>query len=145
MKFGWINLFGAIIVLLMLIPNFIYALRNQTETNFCANRWMNLTEQIGRYGCVILMWFPLLVWEFGFSSTFEMILYLAGNGALLTIYIFVFVRYLSERTRKRTFALAVIPVCIFFLSGVLLRHWLLVGAAVLFAVGHLYVTQKNTA
>lgn len=28
MKFGWINAFGAVIVILMLIPNVIYAIRN---------------------------------------------------------------------------------------------------------------------
>ena len=40
-------------------------------------------------------------------------------------------------------ALAVLPSCIFLLSGILLRHWLLVGFAVLFAIGHIYVTLKN--
>jgi hypothetical protein len=31
------------------------------------------------------------------------------------------------------------------MSGLLLRHWLLVGFALLFAVGHIYVTWKNIA
>lgn len=33
--------------------------------------------------------------------------------------------------------------CIFLMSGLMLRHWLLTGFAVLFAVGHIYVTEKN--
>ena len=33
--------------------------------------------------------------------------------------------------------------CIFLLSGLLLRHCLLVGFSLLFAIGHIYVTKKN--
>ena len=144
MEFGWINLFGGIIVLLMLIPNVVYALRNRGEDNLCGNRVMNLLEQIGRYGCILLMWLPLLVWKFGFQSVPEMLLYLLGNGALLLAYWLVFARYLKEKTGRRALALAVLPACIFLLSGLLLRHWLLVGFAALFAVGHIYVTAVNT-
>lgn len=74
MKFGWINVFGACIVILMLIPNIIYTLRNRNEKNLCTNKLMNTVEQIGRYACIVLMWLPLLVWKFGFASVFEMVL-----------------------------------------------------------------------
>ena len=143
MKFGWINLFGGIIVILLLIPNIVYALKNRGEKNLCTDRTMNLLEQIGRYGCIVLMWLPLLVWKFGFRSVPEMLLYFAGNGALLLLYWLVFARYLKERTAKRALVLAILPACVFLLSGLLLRHWLLVGFAVLFAVGHIYVTAVN--
>ncbi len=62
MKFGWINVFGAVIVILMMVPNIIYAIRNKDEKNKCMNRFMNMIEQIGRYACIILMWMPLWVW-----------------------------------------------------------------------------------
>ena len=143
MEFGWINLFGGIIVILMLIPNIVYALKNRDEQNLCENRLMNAVEQVGRYGCIALMWLPLLVWKFGFRSVFEMLLYFAGNEALLFAYWVVYGRYLKQRTARRALALAVIPTCIFLLSGLLLRHWLLVGFALLFAVGHIYVTMIN--
>ena len=143
MEFGWINLAGGIIVILMLIPNIVYALKNRGEKNLCANKLMNAMEQIGRYGCIVLMWLPLLVWKFGFKSVPEMLLYLGGNGALLLAYWLVYARYLKRRTAGRAMALAVIPACIFLLSGLLLRHWLLVGFALLFAVGHIYVTAVN--
>lgn len=145
MEFGWINLFGAVIVGLMLLPNILYALKNRGEENRCANRWMNLIEQIGRYGCIVLMWLPLPVWKFGFRSVAEMVLYLGGNGLLLAAYWLVYARYFRERTLGRALALAIIPSCIFLMSGLLLRHWLLVGFALLFAVGHIYVTVKNAA
>ena len=143
MKFGWINGFGAGVVLLMLIPNIIYAIKNKGEKNLCTNRFMNGIEQVGRYTCIVLMWLPILVWEFGFVSVLEMLLYLAGNGVLLAAYWIVFLLYFKRKSRARALALAILPACIFLLSGLLLRHWLLAGFAVLFAIGHIYVTLKN--
>ena len=143
MEFGWINVFGAVIVILMLMPNIIYALKNKDEKNDCGNRFMNAAEQIGRYGCIVLMWLPLLVWKFGFASVIEMLIYFAGNGCLLAAYWAVFAVYLKKKTRRRALVLAVLPACIFLLSGLLLRHWLLVIFAVLFGIAHIYVTQKN--
>ena len=143
MEFGWINVFGAGFVILMLIPNIIYALRNKSGKNLCDNRLMNTIEQIGRYACIILMWLPLSVRKFGFASVAEMMIYMAGNTVLLIIYWIVFARYLKEKNEKRAVTLAVLPACIFLMSGLLLRHWLLAGSAVLFAAGHIYVTKKN--
>lgn len=143
MKFGWINLFGAVIVILMLIPNIVYAVKNKDEKNNCTNQFMNVIEQIGRYSCIVLMWLPLLVWKFGFPSVFEMILYLFGNGCLLVAYGIAFALYMKKKTPSLALILAVLPACIFLLSGLTLRHWLLVGFAVLFAIGHIYVTNKN--
>ncbi|MBR3150158.1 MAG: hypothetical protein IKF64_08305 [Eubacterium sp.] len=143
MKFGWINAFGAAIVILMLMPNIVYAIKNKDEENLCTNKLMNLVEQIGRYGCIVLMWLPLLVWEFGFASVTQMLIYTAENGVLIAAYLLIFALYFKKKTARRAITLAVIPACIFLLSGIFLRHWLLVGFAVLFAVGHIYVTIKN--
>lgn len=46
MEFGWINVFGAGIVILMLIPNIVYAVKNKSEQNLCTNRFMNVIEQL---------------------------------------------------------------------------------------------------
>lgn len=143
MDFGWINFFGAVIVAIMMVPNVVYALKNKGLENLCTNRFMNITEQVGRYACIILMWFPLLVWEFGFSSVTAFLVYIVGNGLLLIVYIIIWGMYFKGRTRLKTLLLAAIPACIFLLSGLLLHHWLLVMAAVMFAISHVYVTLKN--
>ena len=143
MKFGWINVFGAATVVIMMIPNIVYALKNRDEKNLCTNKFMNIVEQIGRYACIALMWLPLLVWEFGFAGVSLMVIYVAGNAALLTTYIILFAVYMKKRSAPLALALAVIPSAIFLLSGLTLRHWLLVGFAAVFAVGHIYVTAKN--
>ena len=143
MEFGWINVFGAVIVVLMLIPNIVYAIKNKGEKNLCANRFMNVVEQIGRYACIVLMWLPLLVWKFGFASVLDMMLYMACNGLFLVAYWIAFAVYMKQKTVQLALVLAVLPACIFLLSGILLQHWLLAGFAVVFAIGHIYVTYKN--
>ena len=143
MEFGWINVFGAVIVVLLLIPNIVYAIKSKGEKNLCANRFMNIVEQVGRYACIVLMWLPLLVWKFGFASVLDMMLYMACNGLLLAAYWIAFAFYMKRRTVRLAIVLAVLPSCIFLLSGILLQHWLLVAFAILFAIGHIYVTYKN--
>ena len=143
MAFGWINLFGAVIVITMLIPNIIYAIKNRNFVDKCTNKVMNLIEQIGRYGCIILMWLPLFVWKFRFSSANMLLIYLLGNGLLLLSYILFWILYFKRESTNRAMALAVIPSCIFLLSGLLLHHWVLVTFAVLFGLGHIYVTVVN--
>ena len=143
MEFGWINVFGAVIVVLMLIPNIVYALKNKGEKNLCANRFMNIVEQVGRYACIALMCLPLLVWKFGFASVLDMMLYMACNGLLIAAYWITFAFYMKRRSVRLALVLAVLPACIFLLSGILLQHWLLAGFAVVFALGHIYVTYKN--
>ena len=143
MQFGWINLIGAAIVIIMLIPNIIFAVRYKDMENKCHNRFMNILEQVGRYTCFILMWMPLFVWKFGFASIAELFIYVLGNGALLMAYLIVWVFYFKKPTLAIAMSLAIIPTVIFFLSGVLLRHWFLVAGAVLFGIGHLYVTYEN--
>ena len=143
MEFGWINVFGAVIVVLMLIPNIVYALKNKGEKNLCANRFMNIVEQVGRYACIALMCLPLLVWKFGFASVLDMMLYMACNGLLIAAYWITFAFYMKRRSVRLALVLAVLPACIFLLSGILLHHWLLVAFAILVAIGHIYVTYKN--
>ena len=143
MEFGWINLFGAVIVITMLIPNIVYAIKNRNFKNKCVNKIMNFIEQIGRYGCIILMWLPLFVWKFEFSSVDMFLIYLLGNGLLLLFYILFWVLYFKRQSTSGAIVLAIIPTCIFLLSGLTLHHWTLVAFAVLFGLGHIYVTLVN--
>ena len=144
MEFGWINLFGAGIIVLIMIPNIIYAAKQkQDETQIKVPRYLSACEQLGRYGCIILMWLPLLVWKFGFGSVEEFLIYLIGNGVLLLCYYLFWMFYSRKRTLSVAMALAIIPTAIFLLSGILLRHWLLVVVAILFGAAHCMITYMT--
>ena len=56
----WINIFGAIFIAVIMIPNIIYAIKCKDGFE---NRWSNRTveviEQIGRFGCFGFMVFQI--------------------------------------------------------------------------------------
>ena len=101
------------------------------------------------FACILLMWLPLLigkkgVWKFGFPSIEEFLIYLFVNGLLLFVYIIMYILQLKGKNRIGTVILGAVPTVIFLLSGILLRHWLLVGfAIVLWVSGILLVSDKG--
>lgn len=143
MTFGILNIAGGVIMVLILIPNILYAIRNPQQQNKCENRIMNLLEQIGRYASMALMVLPLGVWKFAFPGLAELLLFLFGNAALLIAYWAFWWLYFRSVTPRRALMLAVLPSCIFLLTGLTLRHWLLVISAIVFGAGHVYVTRAN--
>ena len=129
--------------MLILIPNIVYAVRKKISADPTHNTAMVILEQIGRYACIAFMWLPLFVWKFGFNSVLEMLIYIGGNAAMTVLYYIFWSFYFRKTKRSIALALAIVPTCIFLLSGVLLRHWILVISAVLFGVGHIYITAKS--
>lgn len=140
---SWLNIFGLIIVALILIPNIIYAIAVKGQKNKCKNMFMNILEQVGRYACMLLMIFNVGIAEFGFSNVVLFLAYLFGNAVLLVAYWVVWMLYFKKPSFGKQIALAVIPTAIFLLCGVTMGHWLLVIFAVVFGVAHVYVTCKN--
>ena len=143
MTFNWINLFGGVIVLLILIPNIIYALKNKEETHEKSNIVIVITEQVGRYACMLLMIVPLFVGEFGFSPLEFMFNYLIGNLILLVFYYIFWVLFAKNKSLDKALALAAIPTLIFINSAVSVKHWTLLVFALLFGASHIYNTYKN--
>lgn len=144
MEFGWISGWGAMIVIIMLVPNIIFTIKNPHLENKCKNVIMNSIEQVGRYTSMVLMIVPVLVWKFGFKSVLEMVLYVAVTSVLLLLYLLVWLFYLKSQSKNKAILLALLPTMIFIISGVLLRHWLLMIAGILFGIGHVYVTLQNS-
>ena len=141
---GWLNIFGLIIIILILIPNIIYAFtKGKGQKNKCTNTVMNILEQIGRYGSMFFMVVNVGVPEFGFSDLGLFFVYLFGNPALILLYWVVWVLYFIKPRFREQIALAVIPTAIFLLCGITLGHILLIVFAVIFGIAHVYVTTNN--
>ena len=121
MEFGPINLWNFVIVAIMLIPNIIYSIKNPKQKNSFINKCM----------------------KFGFSSFSIFLIYGIGNIVLLVAYLLIWAMYSNENHTWRAISLAIIPTCIFLLTGLTLEHWLLVGAAVIFGISHIYITRTN--
>ena len=101
MEFNFINISGLAIVIIMLIPNLIYAKRAHDVHNKCKSRFFNIIEQIGRYSSFILMFLPLGVREFGFYDVLPMLIYLFANTALLIAYLIIWGFYFKNPQLKR--------------------------------------------
>lgn len=140
---GWLNLFGLILVILLLIPNIIYAVQNREQKNLCRNTLMNNLEQIGRYVCMFLMVFHIGIAEYGFASVAAFLIYGFGNGILILAYWITWGLYFRRRSFKKQMALAILPTCIFLLCGVTMQHYLLILFGGIFGLSHIYVTAKN--
>lgn len=141
--FGWLNIFGMIIVIWLLIPNIIYARKYRGEKNLCQNKFMNILEQIGRYACMIFTIFPIGVEKFGFDSVMYFLVYYLGNLVMLMAYSMIWMSYFVKRSSWRSIALSVLPALIFLNCGIAFGHWLLIISAVVFGVSHFYVTMEN--
>ncbi|MGN0403628.1 MAG: hypothetical protein ACI4F1_00250 [Bariatricus sp.] len=140
---SWINIFGFILVVLMLLPNILYAFRFRGQENKVTNKWIILVEQIGRYASMFLMVFNIGIAEFGFQSVVAFLVYGIGNLLLLVTYWIIWILYFKEQKLWKSMALAILPTCMFLLSGITLRHVLLVVSAVVFGIGHIYITYQN--
>ena len=142
---NFINIFNVVAIVLMIVPNIIYAVKFRNIEKLCNNKTMTIIEHTGRIACIVFMVFPGFNKEFGFSNAGYFIIYLFGNIALLMMYIAVWISCIKKRNSTKAYMLAVLPVAVFLLCGLTLEHWILVFSAVLFGVGHIYVTTADTA
>ena len=139
----WLNVFGLILVILLLIPNMVYAIKFKDQKNLCTNKFMNILEQIGRYACMFLMVFNIGIAEFGFGSVVAFMIYGIGNVLLLLSDWVICILYFHKQSFGKQIALAILPTCLFLLSGITMRYCLLILFGLVFGVGHVYVTYKN--
>lgn len=140
---SWLNVFGLIFVILLLIPNIIYAVKYRDVENLCKNKAMNVLEQIGRYGSMFLMVFNIGIAEFGFASTNALLIYFLGSILLMLTYWIMWIIFFVNPSMWNRMALAIIPALLFLLSGCTLGHILLIITAIVFGIGHIYVTYIN--
>ncbi len=82
MTFGWFSVFHILMIAALLIPNGIYMMQNKQMKNKCTSRCMNVLEQIGRYGCMILMILSVK----GGTSDGLLAVYEAGSLMCLLLY-----------------------------------------------------------
>ena len=144
MLFSLFNLWSGGIVVLLLIPNILWALRHRDAGISSPSRAVNALEQVGRFGSMLFMVTPLGVpgGEFGFYSLEELAVWVTGMALLLTAYYVCWVlRAVRGPGQKLALTLALLPCGIFFLQAALLRHWVLALFAGLFAGAHLYIVR----
>lgn len=144
MPVKWLNIYGFSIMLVLMIPNIIFAAKNKEGfQNLWKNKAVETMEQIGRIGCFCFMVFIFPGCEPGFSSNESFAVYLVINVVLLMAYSIIWIICFKKNNIFRALALSIIPSVIFLESGILSRCIPLTVAAVIFAPCHILISYKN--
>lgn len=144
MSFGWINWINMMVVAYLIIINMIVAKKGLSGSFSSKHLIVNIIEQIGRYGCMVLMILPIFVrnWKFGFESVMEMLFWVCLTILLLIIYSLLWIKKVHGGAGI-LYGLAIVPVVLFLMNGILLRHPALVAASLVFGVFHFIIVKEN--
>lgn len=140
----WINAFGALFVVVIMIPNIIFAIKSKDGFgNKWKNRWIEAVEQIGRFGCIGFMMINIPGTWFGWWSDEAFAVYLIVDTILVMLYCLIWVICFRKSSVFRALALSIIPSILFLFSGIMSRSVLLIIAAVMFAPSHILISYNN--
>lgn len=140
----WLNVFGLVMVAVIMIPNILFAMK--CKDGF-VNKWNNKSvetvEQIGRFGCFGFMIINIPGTWFGWWSDEAFAVYLVVDAVLVTLYCVIWAVCFRKSSVFRALALSIIPSVLFLFSGIMSRSILLTIAAVLFAPSHVLISYQN--
>ena len=143
---NWINIYGLAFVLVIMVPNVLFAMKTKDGfQNLWINRFVETLEQIGRFTCFALMALIIPGCGFGFSSDKAFALYLIVDIILTTAYCLIWAICFKKNSIFRALALSIIPSLLFLISGVLSQYWPLILASIIFAPCHITISYKNAA
>ena len=141
----WFNLTGLIFVVVLLIPNMIYAVTN--KDGFAGefhNKLVETGEQIGRFGCFILMFIQLPFVTLGYIYDGAQTLYLIFGVTLPVLYCGGWIVFRKGNSIAKALTLSILPSVLFLESGILTLNIPLIVLSVVFAICHITISFKNT-
>lgn len=140
----WLNVFGLVMVAVIMIPNILFAMKCKDGfVNKWNNKFVETVEQIGRFGCFGFMIINIPGTWFGWWSDEALAVYLVVDAVLVTLYCVIWAVCFRKSSVFRALALSIIPSVLFLFSGIMSRSILLTIAAVLFAPSHILISYQN--
>ena len=141
---GWFNVFGLIFIVVIMIPNVVFAIKNKDGfNNKSGNKYVEIIEQAGRFGCFGFMIINIPGTCFGWWSDEAFALYLIVDVILVMLYCAIWIICFKKNSVFRALALSVIPSVLFLFSGIISRSVLLTVAAALFTPSHIAISYRN--
>ena len=139
---GFINIWGLIFMIIMMLPNLIFAYRHpEGFDNLYHQPVIELFEQIGRFGCfsTMIINVPYTCGDWLFSGAKEF--YLTLNIICLSLYCLIWI--FSQKSLFQALSLYILPSVMFLLSGFLMQSILLMIFALIFAPCHILISYQN--
>ena len=142
---NWFNYIGLIIVVLIMIPNIVYARKNKDSfSNVGVHKVWIILENIGRYASMFFMIFNIpFTWN-GFYFSNGLLTYVIVNSILVFFYILLFIILWNKNNIIKSLLLSILPSLIFIFSGVVILSIPLIVFSIVFAISHVYISVKNT-
>lgn len=140
----WFNIFGCIFIILIMIPNIIFALKCKDGfQNKFNNKFVEVIEQIGRFGCITFMIINIPKTWLGWWSDEVFSIYLIVNIILVLLYYFIWIICFKKNNIFKALMLSIIPSIIFLFSGVMTRSILLIISSLVFTPSHIMISYNN--
>ena len=140
----WLNYIGLIIIVVIMIPNIVFAIRNKNNfNNVYKNKIVEISEQFGRYGCLFFMVFNVPYTYFNFWFINAEFIYIIVNSLLSLTYLFCWVIFWEKNTLAKALWLSILPSCVFIFSGMMLLNVPLIVFSLIFATSHILLSIKN--
>lgn len=141
---SWFNFIGLIFVAVILIPNIIFAAKNKDGfQNFYQNKFVEIFEKIGRFGCFITMFFTPPFLNLGFKINGAKTAYIITGAVLVALYCLGWIVFGKENSVRKSLALSIIPSVLFLESGLLSLNFPLIILSLIFAPCHIIISYKN--
>ena len=140
----WFNIFGCIFIILIMIPNIIFALKCKDGfQNKFNNKFVEVIEQIGRFGCITFMIINIPKTWLGWWSDEVFSIYLIVNIILVLSCYFIWIICFKKNNIFKALMLSIIPSIIFLFSGVMTRSILLIISSLVFTPSHIMISYNN--
>lgn len=140
----WFNIFGLIVIVIIMIPNIVFAIKCKDGfQNKFNNKFIETIEQIGRFGCMAFMVINIPKTWLGWWSDEAFSIYLIINIILVILYCLIWIICFKKNSVFKALALSIFPSIIFLFSGIMTRSFLLIISAVIFAPSHIMISYNN--
>lgn len=139
---NWFNWYGFIIMVIIMIPNSIYAAKfPEGFENIYQNRIVLALEQIGRIGSFVFMvlQIPYLCKGYILGEKNYMLIV----GLLCLIYCMFWIICWKQKGVFRAVVLSVTPSLMFLSAGILSSNIPLIISAIIFVPCHILISYKN--
>ena len=138
------NMWGLFFVVIIMIPNIVYLIKCKDGfINKWKNKYVEIIEQVGRFGCIAFMIINIPGTYFGWWSDEAFALYLIIDFLLVVFYCIIWIIYFKKNSLFKALSLSIIPSILFLVSGILIRSIPLIIFATLFSPSHIIISYQN--
>lgn len=140
----WFNYLGLISLIIIMIPNIVFAIKNKDGfVNKYHNKIVETIEQIGRFGSFIFMIINLPYVTLGYWLSNGETIYLIIIIILTLVYVLGWIIFWNENSLRKSLLLSIVPSLLFILCGIILLNIPLTILSVIFAPCHIIISCKN--